>query len=112
MLTYVNNRCTLGLTTNNTYILNQHLKNWYTRLAERQGDYMLFTIETEDIEIEYEITNESFDHAFGTRRISGYEITKIMAYIPALNDWMDVSHLEAFGVVADKLVEKQLEGAA
>ena len=71
-----------------------------------------YTIETDDMEIDYIVTNESFDHAFGRHSCTGFEITKISVYVPALRDWMDVTHLEQFGLIADKLVSKKLQEAA
>ena len=71
-----------------------------------------YTIETPDIEIEYEVTNSSFDYEYGTYVTSGFELRSVMVYVPALNDWMDVMHLEQFCLLADKLVEAKLAEAA
>lgn len=73
---------------------------------------MNFTLETPDMEIEYEVIDASYGHAYGRYSSTSYEITKIMVYVPALGDWMDVTHLEQFGLIADKLVATKLEKAA
>ena len=73
---------------------------------------MTKTIETDEIIVEFETKDESFDHAFGRERRTGFEITKIQAYIPALNDWLDVTHMNEFYDLADKLVVQEMEKAA
>lgn len=73
---------------------------------------MRHTIETPDMEIEYEITKASYDHAFGRYSEASFEITHISVYVPALHDWLDVTHLEQFGLIADKLVVFKLGEAA
>lgn len=73
---------------------------------------MTKTIETEEIEVVYETVNQSFDHAFGRMKQSGFEIRTIKAYIPALNDWLDVTHMSEFYALADKLIVNELEKAA
>jgi len=67
-------------------------------------------IEKDDICIEYDITDESFDHAFGREKKSGFEVTEIKVFVPAINDWLDVSHIEKFGLLADNLVIKEIGG--
>lgn len=65
-------------------------------------------LETDDLIIHYDETDDSFSHEFGTRHITGYEITKIEAFIPALDGWMDVTHLREFSDLADKRLDKHL----
>ena len=62
-----------------------------------------------NLSIEYEITDESFTHAFGSEKRTGHEITKIMALIPALDGWLDVSHVSEFQKPADDLMIDALE---
>lgn len=71
-----------------------------------------YTIETDEIEISYDLLNVSFDHEFGTYISSLPEIRYIRVYVPALSDWMDVTHLEQFCLLADKIIEIKLAEAA
>lgn len=73
---------------------------------------MRYTLETDDMEIDYSVTSASFDHAYGRYSTEGFEITKVCVYVPAIRDWLDVTHLEQFCVIADKLVANKLEKAA
>ncbi len=73
---------------------------------------MARTIETDDITITFDLVNNSFDHEFGHLNQTGFEIRTIKAYIPALNDWLDVTHMTEFYDLADKLIEKEMEKVA
>lgn len=68
--------------------------------------------ENDDIRIGYKITDETFDHAFGRERRIGFEIEDIYAYIPALKEWLDVSHMHQFEALVFNLIEKEMEKAA
>jgi hypothetical protein len=71
---------------------------------------MLREIETDDLRVQYEVTDETFDHAFGREKRTGYEIDKIEVFIPALNEWADYSHLEnpILEAKAKQLIEKDM----
>ena len=73
---------------------------------------MRYTIETDDMEVQYDLTKASFDHEFGRYSESNFEIMKISVYVPAIRDWLDVTHLEQFGLIADKLVVFKLDEAS
>jgi len=64
-------------------------------------------IETDEIVIEYETINESFSHAFGTQKTVGYEIRNILVYIPVLGYWLNLTHMNEFEGIANKLIEKE-----
>ena len=70
------------------------------------------TIETDSIAIVYETKDDSFSHSFGREQISGWEVCEVKVFIPALNDWMDVTHLREFEEITDKLIMNELEKAA
>jgi hypothetical protein len=71
---------------------------------------MLKEIETEDLRIDYSVTDESFDHAFGRKKVTGYEIEKIEVYVPALNEWVDWTHKDDATLEhkAKQLIEKDM----
>lgn len=48
--------------------------------------------QSDNMNIEFSVTDESFDHEFGREKRSGFEVTKIEVFIPAINDWIDFSH--------------------
>lgn len=63
---------------------------------------------TDDLQVEYEEIRDSFDHAFGIQKTINYEIKRIEAYVPALGEWIDVTHMTEFTDVANKLLEKEV----
>lgn len=59
--------------------------------------------------IEIEKRDDSFGHAFGLQKVVNYEITRIDAYIPALKDWLDVTHMSVFDERANQLLQEFIE---
>ena len=70
---------------------------------------MGYTVETDDIRIEYSFVDTSFEHAFGVQRQWSYDIERIEVYIPAIDEWLDMSHTSYFDKVASKLVEQDID---
>lgn len=68
-------------------------------------------VENDNMVVEFEVTDESFDHAFGREKKSGYEINKISVYIPAIDDWWDQTHSsdEKLWNEAKRMVEKEIK---
>lgn len=63
--------------------------------------------ETLRIEYTHKVDKE---HFFGFVKLSHFsEITKIEAYVPAIDDWVDVSHMNEFQKPADKLMSQAIE---
>ena len=92
--------------------MSQHLSSVYPRRSKGLEGFMRHSIETETIAIVYETKDESFDHSFGRERKTGHDVLEVKVFIPALNDWMDVTHLKEFEALTDKLIMKELEKAA
>lgn len=68
-----------------------------------------YEIETDSISIHYKITDESFDHEFGTEYRYGYEITDCQIFIEDLNDWIDITaELPSFPNL-EKFIESKIE---
>lgn len=64
----------------------------------------------ENLIIYYIITNESFDHEFGTQRQYSYEIESVKQYLPDVDKWEELSD-ELYSKsekIIDRLVEKDL----
>lgn len=61
-------------------------------------------ITDDNITIYYEIRDDSFSHAFGVERVINHEITRIEAYIPALDKWLDVTHMSEFEQISQKML--------
>ncbi len=68
-----------------------------------KDESLIITIKKED---------SSFSHSFGVRVQSSYEIEKIEAYIPALEAYIDVSHMSEFEAVANELLQSHIESEA
>ncbi len=70
---------------------------------------MLKEIETDDLQVTYKVTDESFDHQFGREKKTGYEIEKIEVYVPALNEWVDWTHKDDISLEAKakQLIEEK-----
>lgn len=69
-----------------------------------------YDITTDDLCVNYEKTQESIDHAFGMTKQTRYEITRIEAYVPALETWLDVTHMNEFLDASLKLINKEESG--
>lgn len=70
------------------------------------------TIETEEIAIVYKTKDDSFAHSFGRENKHGYVVVEVKIYIPAMKDWLDVTHLKEFEELTDKLIINEMEKAA
>lgn len=70
---------------------------------------MTYEIETDDVHIEYELRDESFDHAFGTHRAYSWDIISLHVYIPLLGDMVDMTHTTIFDKKADELISKHID---
>ena len=68
------------------------------------------TNKKENLRIEYELVDNSFDHEFGTHQSFGYEWTKIEVYVEAIDDWIDMTHTtdKRFLDLANKLLEESV----
>ena len=51
-------------------------------------------ISKDTIEIEYLLTDESFDHEFGLQKQTGYSIERVTVFVSDLSDWLDVTDLD------------------
>lgn len=58
--------------------------------------------------ITYEVIDDSFSHAFGIEKKTSYSITKIEAYVPALDNHIDVSNIADFEDAAQRLLEQAI----
>ena len=65
------------------------------------------TVENENMMVEYSVKKDSFSHSFGVQKTTSTEIENIKAYVPALNEWIDVTHMSLFLDVAQKLVDEK-----
>lgn len=62
-------------------------------LSRGQGNRNLIVYNSrETVEVEYQLTDESFDHAFGKRKLTGFSIYKIRIYVDEMEEWIDVTH--------------------
>ncbi len=50
-------------------------------------------ISKDSIEIEYLLTDESFDHELGTEVRSGYQVEFVRVYVDDIDEWLDVTDL-------------------
>ena len=68
------------------------------------------TNKKDNLRIEYELVDNSFDHEFGTHHSVNYEWTKIEVYIEALEEWVDMTHTtdKRFLDLANKLLEESV----
>lgn len=72
------------------------------------------TYEAEDkngsIRINYEYSDNSFSHEFGTCIRKDAEWTKIEVYIEAIEDWLDVTHTSDERILkkAEQLLERNV----
>lgn len=69
------------------------------------------TNKKENLRIEYETVDSSFDHEFGTCVRKDYEWTKIELYVEALEDWMDFTDTSDKRILnlANKLLEESVD---
>lgn len=84
----------------------------YPRLArtlKKDPIYKEYSNDAQNLTIEIEKIDNTFDHAFGVERVINHEIRKIEAFIPALNEWLDVTHIGAFDKPAKKLLQEFIE---
>lgn len=68
---------------------------------------MTSEVENEYISVEFKYEKEVRD---GGQIYGKHEILKIKAYIPAIDDWLDVTHMSDFDKAADKLINKEFWG--
>lgn len=71
--------------------------------------YKEYSNDAQNLTIEIEKIDNTFDHAFGVERVINHEIRKIEAFIPALNEWLDVTHIGAFDKPAKKLLQEFID---
>ena len=104
-------------------LYKQNLPHHETQLSEGQLDLnkgqgvrMTFdaTNKKDNLRIEYELVDNSFDHEFGTCVRKDYEWTKIEVYVEAIDDWLDLTHTsdERILNLANKLLEEEMMRAA
>jgi len=67
-------------------------------------DLGTYTIENDNVIIEYEIIDESFDHAFGTQYQTSFEIKKVEVYIPLVDKYVDMTHVGDFDAACERLI--------
>ena len=67
-----------------------------------------FTILSGKFEIDYAITDESFDHEFGTERQYGYEVMKVKYYIDEISEYVEIGESKDLNRLVDKIVKDNL----
>lgn len=78
-------------------------------MAKEHSKYMALapnTIKREVFRIQYETTDESFDHAFGSETKTSLEWTKAEAFVPVLDEWIDVTNNSEFQSLANQLLNE------
>lgn len=68
-----------------------------------------FEIELENTIIIYKITDESFDHEFGTEYRYGHEIESVQIYCSDFNDWVDITDSFELNAAFSKFVNHEIE---
>lgn len=79
------------------------------KIWKKEPNFKEISNEAQNLTIEIEVRDDSFDHAFGVERVINHEIRSIEAYIPALKQWLDVTHMNEFQEPAKQLLQEFIE---